>query len=31
MGWRNINVKVQKGNVFAVQGISAPFFGSSRR
>ena len=26
MGWMNINIMVEQGNVLASQGISAPFF-----
>ncbi len=31
MGWMNINIMVEQGNVLASQGISAPFFERSRR
>lgn len=31
MGWINTVILLLKGNVLASQGISAPFFGRSRR
>lgn len=31
MGWKLRNVFIQKGNAFAIQGISVPFLSQTRR